>query len=133
MFIKIKNLKNEIPTKPYQVRIDRTSVLGNPFLMRNQGQQERDYVCDKYDEYFKGMLIDFTPFVNELHRLIQIYQTYGCLELFCWCAPKRCHGDRIAKYVTDFIEDNERFAENLLKELQENIKWDLKKLVLNSI
>ena len=49
--IAIKNLRNEKPQYEWQVKVDRSSVLGNPFYMGNESQ--RDKVCDKYEAYFK--------------------------------------------------------------------------------
>jgi hypothetical protein len=42
-------------------------------------------------------------FVNELRRLYKIYQQYGKLELFCWCAPKRCHAETIKRFLEKYI------------------------------
>lgn len=97
MSIVIKNLRYEKPIHGYQVRVDRASVLGNPFYMCIEAQ--RDAVCDAYAEYFEQQLQSNKAFVNELQRLIKLYKHFGKLELFCWCAPKRCHAETIKQYV----------------------------------
>lgn len=48
--ITIHNLRNEKPTHIYDVRVDRTSPLGNPFYMTNESQ--RHEVCLKYANWF---------------------------------------------------------------------------------
>lgn len=98
MNIEIKNLRFNKPQCAWQVRVDRTSVLGNPFYMNNEN--ERNQVCDKYEMYFNNKILDKnSSFYKELERLINIYNKYGKLELFCWCYPKRCHAETIKKYI----------------------------------
>jgi hypothetical protein len=48
--IEICNLRKQKPIEPYDVKVDRTSILGNPFYMKDESQ--RSVVCDKYEEYF---------------------------------------------------------------------------------
>lgn len=95
--IQIKNLRNEKPRFEYQVKVDRTSVLGNPFYMATEAQ--RDEVCDKYAEYFEEKRKNDVAFLNELRRLYKLHRQFGKLELFCWCAPKRCHAETIKKFL----------------------------------
>lgn len=99
MNILIKNLRNEKPTQPWQVRVDRASVLGNPFVMNNES--ERNLVCDKYEEYFKEQCNTNREFFDEIARIYHIYHNYGKLELFCWCAPKRCHAETIRNFLLE--------------------------------
>ena len=97
MSIMIKNLRTSKPTQPWQVRVDRASVLGNPYYMHNE--LERDKVCDSYYTYFLKQLPYDTAFTQELSRLLKLYEQYGKLELFCWCAPKRCHAETIREHL----------------------------------
>ena len=88
--VTIKNLRFSKPEHEWQIKVDRSSVLGNPFHMVDESQ--RDKVCDKYEEYFKRMVENTaTAFYKEVERLYSIFKKYGKLELFCWCVPKRCH------------------------------------------
>jgi len=106
--ITIKNTWKQKPEEPWQVRVDRNTPLGNPYYMENESK--RDYVCDMYEEYFKTALRDNPAFTAELDRLAGIYGKYGKLDLFCWCAPKRCHAETIKAYleqkVTPIIKHN---------------------------
>lgn len=87
--IEICNLRHEKPCYPYDVRVDRATILGNPFEMTDES--ERDLVCDKYYDYFNEQIKTNEEFLEALRNLYRIHQKYNKLRLFCWCAPKRCH------------------------------------------
>ena len=105
--ITIRNLRSTKPQHDWQVRVDRTSVLGNPFRMASES--DRDQVCKEYEAYFFNMLCrekksglsdtKARAFVQELRRLYKLAKTHGKLELFCWCAPKRCHAETIKQFL----------------------------------
>lgn len=96
--VTIKNLRNSKPQYAWQVRVDRVSILGNPFYMKNEF--ERNRVCEQYEAYFhEKMQRTDTDFYREVMRLHEILQQYGKLELYCWCAPKRCHAETIKNYI----------------------------------
>lgn len=62
-------------------------------------EEVRDYVCDRYYEYFKYEVENNIEFQAELKRLYNIHKQYGKLRLFCWCYPKRCHAEVIKNYL----------------------------------
>lgn len=96
--VTIKNLRNSKPQYVWQIRVDRASILGNPYHMSHESQ--RDTVCEQYEAYFyENMQYSNTAFYNEIMRLHEILQQYGKLELFCWCAPKRCHAETIKTFI----------------------------------
>lgn len=106
--ITIHNLHSEKPSKPYDFKIDRSSPLGNPFLMKNSSGIERDRVCDaffcKFVELMNFSEINGTEkerqvYLNYLNEMIEVHKKYGKLRLFCWCAPLRCHGITIKNYL----------------------------------
>jgi hypothetical protein len=78
------------------------SVLGNPFFMKKEDQ--RDAVCDRYEDHFNVMIRSDCKFQRELARIQSIYETYGKLRLFCWCAPKRCHAETIKRWLEKSIQ-----------------------------
>lgn len=126
--ITIKNLRTAVmeAAQEFDVAVDRTSVLGNPFRMRNTSDAERDIVCGKYEIYFNAIVNndvktyhDFgvfdaqrEAFMNELRRLYRIYRKYGKLNLFCWCAPKRCHAETIKKFLEKYISTPTKQSED---------------------
>jgi hypothetical protein len=93
--ISIKNLRYEKPSNPYDIKVCRgKSVLGNPFMLTSE--KFRDNVCDMYATWFYESTESLLP---ELRRIAKVYETYGKLNLFCWCVPKRCHAETIRDWV----------------------------------
>lgn len=105
--VSVCNLRYEKTKYPYDVRVDRfNKTLGNKFYMRSE--LERDLVCDKYDAWFKEQVQNNNAEVlNALNQLSEIYEQYGKLRLFCWCAPKRCHAETIKTYLENTLKHKE--------------------------
>lgn len=72
-------------------RVDRRTAFGNPFILDRDGG--RDEVCDRFEAEQLPLLQDRIP---ELQGR----------ALGCWCSPKRCHADALAR------EANRRQAEH---------------------
>ena len=82
----------------YDIKVDRTSVLGNKFIMRSE--QDRDKVCEQYKVWFTEQIeLKNELVLNELRRIYRIMVKYGKLNLWCWCAPKRCHAETIKSFL----------------------------------
>ena len=96
--IKIKNLRKNQPSKDYDIKVDRSSPLGNPFYMEDESK--RDKVCDEYHIWFYENKHEIV-FHQELFRIGEIYKKFGKLNLFCWCDPKRCHAETIKQYLEE--------------------------------
>lgn len=86
----------------YDVMCDRSNILGNPFVMHNES--ERDKVCDLYIDYFNKRVKNDQNFRNKLDYMIKLLKKHKKLNLWCWCAPKRCHTETIRKYLLDNVE-----------------------------
>lgn len=88
---KIYNLrrKNEIPYGA--VRIDRQSKFGNPFVMKDDSDSERNRVCDEYEAWIK----------TKPQLIAAIKEELKGKDLMCWCAPKRCHGETIMRIANE--------------------------------
>lgn len=100
--VEILNTQDERPYRPYDFYIDRRSPVGNPYRMLRE--DSRDKVCDYYEEHFARMLEVETPhppgdFVRYLNKILDALLQYGRVRLFCWCAPKRCHGETIKRWL----------------------------------
>ena len=96
--IELCNLRKEKPCNPWDVKVDRSSVLGNPF---HSGS--RNYVCDQYEKAFEDRVrLNLTKYA-ELQRLLIIHKQYGKLRLFCWCTPLRCHSETIKYFLEQRI------------------------------
>jgi hypothetical protein len=104
----------------YQIRIDRATIMGNPFFLKDSTtDEERDFNLKMYRLYLnlvikKGaypmeasdrlanqyeLFISNTfknpsreEFMNEFNRLVELAKLKP-IELMCFCFPKKCHGD----------------------------------------
>lgn len=109
--ITINNMHHGRISKKTDVRVDRKSILGNPYKMKHESQ--RDKVCDMYETYFNALVNDDKQwmsennitqefrdnFMREFGRISLLLEQYGQVNLWCWCAPKRCHSQTIKKYL----------------------------------
>lgn len=77
---------------PYDVYIGRGSIWGNPYVIGKDG--DRDEVIDKYEAHLLG-----SP-----HLLDRLAELQG-KRLACFCAPKRCHGDVLARYADKQVRE----------------------------
>lgn len=103
-----------------QIRIDRTTIMGNPFyLASDASEEEREFNLKMYRIYLNGVIrkaydprtiayrlaeaYEFTipntwqrpslkTFRDEFDRLVELAKKQP-IELMCFCHPKRCHGD----------------------------------------
>lgn len=102
--IKVVNLKDYKVEKDWVlVRVDRSSVLGNPYKMRSEN--ERDRVCDEYKCYFMSKVKEKGEFRNEVIRIYRMVRDGKNVALGCWCFPKRCHALVIKEFIESYLED----------------------------
>lgn len=81
--------------------VGRPTALGNPFYMRDESM--RDEVCDKYEVWFKAKTEAKDPAVMaQLRSLWSIGKRDGHVNLGCYCAPRRCHADTIARFLRNY-------------------------------
>jgi hypothetical protein len=76
--------------RPGDVRVDRATRWGNHFYMANDSDEERDRVCDAYERDLKGRCDKSRTYLSPLMH---------AKRLGCWCAPKRCHADSLARAI----------------------------------
>lgn len=67
----------------------RSSKWGNPFVLRNDTDAERERVISEYREW----LVAQPELMGSLEEL-------RGKRLGCWCAPKRCHGDVLVELLS---------------------------------
>lgn len=92
------------------VYIGRPSPLGNPFRVGRDGTREE--VVKLFHGYLEKIVrspdadrkADWLEVRNELRRIKKLEQRLGTVALECWCAPEPCHGEVIAKFVTNISE-----------------------------
>jgi uracil-DNA glycosylase len=81
----------------YDVRIDRQSEWGNPFVIGKDGT--RSEVIDKYADWLPMQL-----------KLVGKLQSLAGKRLGCYCYPQPCHGDVIVKLFSEVI-GNDKVSE----------------------
>lgn len=76
----------------FDVYIGRGSDWGNPYVMAERSQAERDRVVKAYE-------VDFNAAREQGIITDEMLIALKGKRLGCFCAPKRCHGDVIAAAV----------------------------------
>ncbi len=65
----------------------------------------RDEVCDKYEVWFSNKVkAKDEAVMGMLSKLLKEAHEIGSITLGCYCAPKRCHADTIARYLEEQLE-----------------------------
>lgn len=82
----------------YDVYIGRPSKWGNPFVIGKDGTRKE--VIKKYELW-----------VRQQHHLMESIHELKDKTLGCWCHPKACHGDVLAKLVSEVYTDGHEFFE----------------------
>lgn len=101
--IKIKNMRTDkLNYYAWEFRVDRASVVGNPFYMSNESK--RNEVCDKYGAYFNEQIKTNKAFQQYLETMLNALRTYKKVYLYCWCYPKRCHAETIQNWLLKSIK-----------------------------
>jgi hypothetical protein len=77
--------------EPFDVRIDRQTVWGNPFVIGKDGNRER--VIAKYRQWI------LHP--DQAHMVEYAKKVLRGKTLGCWCSPKPCHGDVLLEIAND--------------------------------
>lgn len=68
----------------FDIRIDRATKWGNPFKIGRDGTREQ--VIERYERWLP----------EQPHLMAALDELRGKV-LGCWCAPKSCHGDVLAR------------------------------------
>ena len=90
----VVNKKN----KKFDIYIGRGSKWGNPFIMKDYSEKERNRVCDEYISWFW-----------EQFELIKSLPELRGKILGCYCSPKRCHGDFLCEVLNNNIKNEKEY------------------------
>ena len=99
MTTSIHNLRRE-SLKPGDIRIDRRTEFGNEFVIGRDGS--RADVIAKFEAAERLRLANAGP-AGEVRRK-KVRAMHG-RRLFCWCAPKPCHGNVFARLSAELASD----------------------------
>lgn len=74
----------------YDVRIDRKTKWGNPFVVGRDGTREE--VIQQYADWI----------IDQQHLIDALGELKG-KRLGCWCKPQACHGDVLARLADRYV------------------------------
>lgn len=104
---------NKYKFKGVGVYIGRPSCLGNPYSHLEGTKasfkvNNRDEAVDQYETWLREQInIRGSEVRKEMFKLYNQWRKEGRLDLICWCAPKRCHGDVIKKLMLERLNTKE--------------------------
>jgi len=96
--IRIVNMRNE----QHDVRIDRRTCYGNPFVIGKDGTREG--VILKCESRLKEQPWIAEKLMHEICNFTQVRRVDE-VRLGCWCAPRACHGDTLKRLVEELMDD----------------------------
>lgn len=71
---------------------------GNPYPMKDESQ--RDKVCNDFDIHFDWEMEQNPEFKSLMYELLELAKTND-ITLVCFCYPKRCHTEKIKKWLDE--------------------------------
>ena len=82
------------------------SPLANPYrLPPNETEAERAECIARYEAWLRERLQEDGAERAALDDLIQRYRNGEDISLLCWCKPKACHGDVIARLIAEEVSE----------------------------
>jgi hypothetical protein len=90
--------------EPFDIMIDRHTIFGNPFVIGKDGTREE--VCYKHlswlaEWFLNRKEITIGKFSNKI-----VFENLHLIKdknIACWCKPKQCHGDTLAKLADELV------------------------------
>ena len=85
------------------IRIDRSTPLGNPYVMYRSAQ--RDSVCDSFDKFLEHELKEQNneELLEYFEMIFNLVADGHVVNLQCHCSPLRCHGESIRNWLIHFL------------------------------
>lgn len=78
-------------------KIDRSTVLGNPFVIGKDGSREE--VIEKYNRWLWDVMQSDNSVNRAVNDLARRYRAGEHLILICCCKPLGCHGDILSRAI----------------------------------
>lgn len=93
------------------ISVGRGTIFGNPYTHQPVENTKAEFQCltreesiNKYKIYFMDRLATDDNFRREVVKLSKLLIHEGEINLMCYCSPKKCHGDYVAKAIKNFAE-----------------------------
>lgn len=89
------------------VRIDRATPLGNPYVMYRE--EQRQEVCESFKSYLEYELDKQTnqPLLDQFESIFNLVSEGKVVNLQCHCSPSSCHGEVIRDKLIEFLVEHE--------------------------
>lgn len=112
--INVVNIRKHVKTDA-DVYIGRTNryskkaILGNPYSHMKGTLAEflvpdRNSAVSAYEDWILQKIDNKDiEVLTALNEILHIHETYGFVNLVCWCAPLSCHGDVLKKILEQKI------------------------------
>ncbi|BAO89041.1 DUF4326 domain-containing protein [Caballeronia cordobensis] len=99
--LRITTVRNKKNNEEFDVYIGRGTRWGNPYeIGRGPEGLSREEVIQRYKEHFE------TEILPDPERRSAVLALRG-YRLGCFCAPLPCHGDVIAAYLNEYVDQEE--------------------------
>ena len=96
----------DVPT----FKVDRSSPVGNPYLIYEHGTRER--VIELYRRHFERFCNTRPGFQDYLWDIREAVRQHGTIQLACWCAPKACHAEVIREWLLAYSSPPENMKKD---------------------
>lgn len=84
--------------EPFDIRIDRQTPWGNPFVLGRHG--DRAEVIRRFENWVRTSSDAKAQWIRD--HVIELHgKTLGC-----WCHPEACHGDVLLRLAQEVFEGN---------------------------
>jgi hypothetical protein len=91
----------DVPLSHIPVKIDRSTILGNPFTIKESGS--RAAAIKMHKEWLFASVTNkpkqAQPMLRLLRNLVKAYMCGVEFAFVCHCAPKPCHGDTLISFI----------------------------------
>ncbi|HYE73568.1 MAG TPA: DUF4326 domain-containing protein [Blastocatellia bacterium] len=100
--------------------VDRTTPLGNPFKLKGEDTPEARAECLAKYRRWLWALISHEPSSKEVFMLTDLARRIKTedLTLTCFCAPKSCHAQIIARAIKWLVEGNSSANEPMSQKVE---------------
>ena len=105
--------KHHHQKNPNDFYVGRGSALGNPFSQMEGTKAtykvlSREMAINNYEPYLEEQIKKRNPEVIQALNAIYKLAEKGEVNLICYCAPKKCHGDIIKNTILKKIEQQKQ-------------------------
>lgn len=80
------------------------NVLSNPFIVDKQ-RNNIDNVLEKFNTHLRKLHSTNFAINESIRTIIRLLKSGHIVGILCCCAPNKCHGDVLKKFILELIEN----------------------------